>query len=382
MSFDCERDIGLTSDFQMLRSQFGVWAKIKRLPLQVTFELTPLCNLRCPMCYVRLDHCAMVQQGGKLHSAEEWLELGRQSAKLDTLFVTLTGGEPLLHPEFWDIYNGLTEMGMLVTILTNGCLIDEAVVEKLKANPPYNMKISIYGASNETYEKMCGVKDGFTRVDHAIDLLSEAGINFFCTSTVVNDNLHDLEAMYAYAAEKKIRFFHSTAVTLSARGALSDPLQVRTEVVNQRWSLNALERERHKCDLRPFAYCGSYGTSYFMTWHWRMGFCGFAPQPYVQVKDPAELETAWRALMEKTDSIKTPEECATCEDSEFCQRCPGLLSSESGDPGKVSETFCSIARDMHRLYNELKARDMAENPEKYADQASDPQDGEGQEEKR
>ena len=113
-----------------------------------------------------------------------------------------------------------------------------------------------------------------------------------------------------------------------------------------------------------------------------MGFCGFAPQPYVQVKDPAELETAWRALLEKTDSIKTPEECATCEDSEFCQRCPGLLSSESGDPGKVSETFCSLARDMHRLYNELKARDMAENPEKYANQASDPQDGEEQEEKR
>ena len=49
MSFDCERDIGLTSDFQVLRSQFGVWAKIKRMPLQVTFELTPLCNLRCPM---------------------------------------------------------------------------------------------------------------------------------------------------------------------------------------------------------------------------------------------------------------------------------------------------------------------------------------------
>jgi sulfatase maturation enzyme AslB (radical SAM superfamily) len=55
-------------------------------------------------------------------------------------------------------------------------------------------------------------------------------------------------------------------------------------------------------------------------------------------------------------AIKTPEECQTCEHVEFCRRCPGLLASESGDPEKVSKSFCSQAAEKHRIYNELKAK--------------------------
>ena len=115
MGFDCDQNLELSSDFGRLKSELGMWSRIRKFPLQAIFELTPLCNLRCPMCYVRLDKSHMALQG-KLHSAKEWLELARQSAEMGLLFVTVTGGEPLLHPEFWDIYNGLTEMGILVTI--------------------------------------------------------------------------------------------------------------------------------------------------------------------------------------------------------------------------------------------------------------------------
>jgi sulfatase maturation enzyme AslB (radical SAM superfamily) len=62
-------------------------------------------------------------------------------------------------------------------------------------------------------------------------------------------------------------------------------------------------------------------------------------------------------MLEKNDAIKTPAECADCPHVEFCKRCPGLLASESGDPEKVSETFCAVAADLHRLYDELKAKE-------------------------
>ena len=77
------------------------------------------------------------------------------------------------------------------------------------------------------------------------------------------------------------------------------------------------------------------------------------------------MPAAWKKMLEKAATIKTPEECATCEHASFCRRCPGLLASESGDPGKISETFCAIARDLHRLYDELKAQEgekADENP--------------------
>lgn len=366
MGFDCEQSLSLSGDFRRIQSELEMWAKIRRVPLHVVYELTPLCNLRCPMCYVRLDHRAMLQQG-KLHSAEEWLEIGRQSAEMGTLFVTLSGGEPLLHPGFWEIYNGLTEMGMMVTIFTNGCLIDEAVIERFKANPPYEIKVSIYGASDETYETMCGVKDGFTRVSRAIDLLKEAELNFYCTSTAVRENVHDLEAMYRFAYEKGVKFFHTSAVALSARGALSDPLSSRTTAREEGWSLKTLETQKHPCDLAPFAYCGAYGINYFMTWHWHLSYCAFAPKPYAQVGDPVDLASAWEKLLEQTDKIRVPEECVSCEHGEFCKRCPGLLASESGDPEKVCETFCETARVLHSMYDQMKAEEAA----KQAAQASE-----------
>ena len=366
MGFDCDQNLELSPDFSQLKKELGLWAKIRQFPLHATFELTPLCNLRCPMCYVRLDNRHMALQG-KLHSAKEWLELGRQSAEMGTLFVTLTGGEPFLHPEFWDIYNGLTEMGILVSVYSNGLLINEEIVEKLKANPPHNMKLSIYGASNETYEKMCGVKEGFTRVSHAIDLLNEAGLSFFCTTTVVHENLHDLDALYAFANKKGIKYLHTTAVALSARGAISDPLSSRTTATEEGWTLKALEKEKHAYHPAPFAYCGGFGVNYFMTWHWHLSFCAFPSTHYAQVEEPIDVPAAWKQMLEKASSIKTPEECATCEHAPFCKRCPGLLASESGDPGKISETFCTIARDLHRIYDELKAQadeKTDENPKK------------------
>lgn len=354
MSIDCEQNIAIAPDFKRLKSELTLWAKIKRFPLHATYELTPLCNLRCPMCYVRLDAKCMAGQGKQM-SAEEWLEIGRQTVEMGTLFVTLTGGEPLLHPQFWEIYNGLTELGLLVNINSNGCLINEEVVERFKNNPPHNLKISIYGASDETYEKMCGFKDGFTRVSHAIDLLKESGLTFFCTTTMVRENMQDIPALYRYAIEKRIKYFHTSAVTLSARGALSDPLQSRTTAAEEGWTLARLEKERRPRNLRPFVHCGGYGTSYFMTWHGHVQFCGFTNKPYAQVKMPGGLADAWTEMLEKSDAIKTPSECTDCPHAEFCKRCPGLLASESGDPEKVSETFCAIAADMHRLYDELKA---------------------------
>jgi radical SAM protein with 4Fe4S-binding SPASM domain len=109
-------------------------------------------------------------------------------------------------------------------------------------------------------------------------------------------------------------------------------------------------------DLRPFARCAGVNMTFFLTWHGHLGFCGFSPKPYVQIKFPLDFKSAWEQMLDQVAAIKTPEECQTCEHVEFCRRCPGLLASESGDPEKVSKSFCSQAAEKHRIYNELKAK--------------------------
>ena len=71
-------------------------------PINGSFELLPLCNMNCGMCYVRLSRPEMDLQG-HLHSAAEWISLARQMQKSGTLFLLLPGGEPLLFPDFCTI---------------------------------------------------------------------------------------------------------------------------------------------------------------------------------------------------------------------------------------------------------------------------------------
>lgn len=98
-------------------------AQLQR-PVNGTLELLPLCNMNCDMCYIRRDR-SEVESGGGLRTAEEWIELGEEMRKAGVLFLLLTGGEPLLFPDFQRLYLELKRMGMVFTINTNGTLLDE-----------------------------------------------------------------------------------------------------------------------------------------------------------------------------------------------------------------------------------------------------------------
>ena len=370
MSFGCECEIGIASSFAKMKQELGVWASFHDAPISGTLELTPYCNLNCPMCYVHLDPIRAAKQGKHL-TGKQWLEIVRQAKDMGTLIVTMTGGEPFMHPDFWEIYEGIVTMGVLPIIYTNGCLIDEKVVERLKQYPPHNMKISIYGASDATYETMCGVKNGFTKLSRAIDLLKEADIRFYATSTVVHENAHDLVAMYQFAAEKRIPFNHTFAVTGTVRDAISDPHSSRIGVNEMYFTLKGMEKEMRPATDRPFAFCTGYGTSFNVSWHGRLGYCTFATKPYVQLTEPLDFAKAWKEMLEKTKAITVPAECADCEWYMFCKRCPGLLCSESGEPDKVNPAFCKQAEEMYRIYLRLKAEEEAKAAEKTEEGAKD-----------
>ena len=124
-------------------------------PLSGTFELTPVCNMDCKMCYVRLSRQAQ-EAISPLRSGKEWLKLGQAAKDAGMLYLLLTGGEPLLHPDFREIMEGLHRTGLLITVNSNGTLIDENTVAWLKNAPPMRFNISLYGTSDTTYDRLCG----------------------------------------------------------------------------------------------------------------------------------------------------------------------------------------------------------------------------------
>ena len=336
--------------FELLRLE----AMKNRVPLSVTLELTPFCNFSCVMCYIRLDKEA-AQKQGRLLSADEWLEIARQSKETGVLNITLTGGEPFLHPEFRKIYSELNKMGFLISIMSNGSMIDEECMEFFRENGmPYRIKLTVYGASDETYMKTCKSPDGFTRISKAVDLLKEAGVPLIMTSTIVKENSEDLQKIYAFAREKGVPVQHTVSVINSSRGAVNsiEASRFALDDFSDELTLEELEKSKFPPTDSPFAWCRSFGNSLWITWHGKFQLCSFLSTPSVEYS--GSLKNDYEVLLKKLENLSNPRECADCGWKMFCQRCPGILCGESGHPEKINSSFCDMAKRLCELYKKRK----------------------------
>ena len=349
---DCQRLSG------NILEQVSGWAKKNFVPLNATFELTPFCNFRCVMCYVRLNKDEAERQG-KMLSADEWLGIARQARDMGTLYVTLTGGEPFLHPEFWKIYEELNKMGFLISILSNGYHIDESAIEKFREfGMPFMIKLTLYGASDETYRKVCGSSDGFTKISKAVELLVQEKVPLKMTSTIVRENAHDLQAIYAFAREKGIPMQHTVSVVRSSRNSENTTESSRFALSDfpEEITLEELEKSKFPPLESPFAWCASYGSSVWMTWHGHVQMCSFMSIP--EIVYSGDLASDYIRLHRELEKIKNPSECSECEWQEFCQRCPGVLCSESGHPEKTDAGLCDMAKRLYELYTQRKGEQI------------------------
>ena len=179
-------------------------ASVEKIPISGTFELSPICNFDCRMCYVRQTPEQVRNHPRKMRTLEQWKQLTDQAVEAGMLYLLLTGGEPFLWPDFWELYGYVSQKGLIISINTNGSLIDRKAVDRLKEMPPSRVNITLYGASNDTYERLCRNPKGFTMVDNAIAMLREAGIQVKLNCSLTPYNAQDLEKMVAYAEERKM----------------------------------------------------------------------------------------------------------------------------------------------------------------------------------
>ena len=145
------------------------------IPLGGTFELSPVCNFSCKMCYVRKTY-KEVEANTRKMKLDDWLRVAKEAKEAGLLYLLLTGGEPLLWPDFWTLYDELINMGFVLSINTNASLLDEQAIQRFKQRPPRKINITLYGANDETYQRLCGVREVFSKVDKAINGLREIGV--------------------------------------------------------------------------------------------------------------------------------------------------------------------------------------------------------------
>jgi len=169
-----------------------------RFPLTCQWELTCRCNLHCVMCYT--DCFNRPEQIRRELGTREILRIMDELAEAGTLELCLTGGEPLMRPDFFEIYTQAVRCGFLVTVFTNGTLISEDEADRFAAWPPQRMEISWHGVTRDTFERVTQSRGSYDRCLTAVRLLLERRIPLLLKTTALTVNQPEILAIKAFAA--------------------------------------------------------------------------------------------------------------------------------------------------------------------------------------
>lgn len=343
-------------------------ASLLGVPLSGSFELTPCCNMSCKMCYVRMTK-AEQEARAPLRTAQEWMELGRIAKEKGMLYLLLTGGEPFLRQDFREIFQGLHSLGLIISVNSNGTLIDEETVAWLRQTPPSRINITLYGASNETYDRLCGNPQGYIQVTKAIRLLRKAGISVKINCSLTPQNAADAEGIFAFAKQE--------GLMVQATSYMFPPLRRDEAMVgrNDRFTpeeasyhaarivrlMNGEDRflEQMKLGLPPVPAeteecpdvregesirCRAGKCSFWVTWTGMLLPCGMMPLQGAPDVFAEGFDKAWEFARQYAQSIRLPAKCAGCDARDNCKACAAMVYTETGNFNTVPHYRCTMTK--------------------------------------
>lgn len=184
------------------------------IPLFVYLELTYRCNWRCVFCYNQRHHDLEVL------TLAEWTRVLDGLRRLGTLTVTLTGGEPLLHPDFFAIVEAARQRAFAVRIFTNGSLVDGPAADHIAALAPLSVEMSLHGATPAVHDRTTGVDGSFEALWGSVDRLLRRGVRVLLKTPLTRHNHPELAALIALAAQRGIPLRVDPAILPRADGDL------------------------------------------------------------------------------------------------------------------------------------------------------------------
>lgn len=348
------------------------------IPLSGTFELTPLCNFSCRMCYVRKTAKEVRDSKRPMMTLDQWLTLAEEACDAGMLYLLLTGGEPTAWPDFWKLYEELIHMGLLVSINTNGSKLDDAAIQKLIQLPPRRVNLTLYGADDSTYENLCQVKNMFSKVDHSIHELLDAGIQVKLNCSLTPFNADDLEKLVAYAQERGLILDIATYMfpPLRRDESMVGSNERFTPEQAARYRLKAYQlqygEEKYISFLRSIQNgsvappgleegcvdpvdgkirCRAGKSSFWVTWDGWMTPCGMMTDPKMEIQD-RPFRDVWQEVMEASHRIELSGVCGKCPNMQLCHACAAMAQTETGRFSGIPSYLCETVKEMKQLAEE------------------------------
>lgn len=334
-----------------------IYATARNLtPLAVMCNLTYRCPLRCAHCYA-----TDFTPGAEELDLAAYRGLFDELAGLGTLFLTFSGGEPTLRPDFLDLLAAARGRHFAVRLFTGGTLIDEKFARAVGALHPLAVEISLHAATPRLHDEFVGQPGAWERTTAAARRLRRYGVNVTLKMNLLNFNHHEFPLVYELARDLGAEFRYSPYLSVTNAGG-TEPLALRMtdEQLREYFRtltglIPGLAADGDSCDeeiASPFRY-NARAVSCLA------GFNNCSVDPYGTVWPCVSLPIPWGNVREQSFAAiwegeeaarfrRLPEvlieECAGCELDRYCFRCPAFSLLEEGDLRLPSREHCRVAR--------------------------------------
>ncbi|MCU0606664.1 MAG: radical SAM protein [Candidatus Edwardsbacteria bacterium] len=345
-------------------------ARETRVPLAFELELTARCDNNCRHCYINLPAADASARAREL-TAAEIDGLARQAAALGSLWCLVTGGEPLLRPDFEEVYLALKRRGLLVSVFTNACLVDDRIVRLFQHYPPRDLEVTVYGVSRATYEAVTRVPGSFGRFIAGLGRLEQAGIRPRLKAMALRSNLHELPRIAAFCRrhtrdyfrfdpQLHLRYDRDRSRNREIAAQRLSPAEVVAVERADRSRRRALQRNCERLlprgnGGRGLFFCRAGLDSFTIGWDGSFKLCGALTDPACTCDlRNGTLQEAWSTFA-PTVRNKRPRDgrfknaCGACDLINLCLWCPAHAYLETGARDEPVDGFCEMATARQRL---------------------------------
>ena len=346
-----------------------LWDKLKekRGLIAFDYEITARCNLNCRHCYINLS---AGDRGAKMRelSLAEAGRISDEAVSLGAVWCLLSGGEPLLREDFPELYLLLKRKGLLLSIFTNATLVREEHVRLFREYPPREIEVTVYGATEATYDKVTRKPGAFRAFRKGLDLLLESGLKVRLKAMALRSNADELAAVASFCRERTkdffrfdpflhLRFDRDKARNEDIRSERLSPEEIVALEKSDGERFHALEANCDKLIVPEFEsltcghllHCGAGLRNFTLGYEgtFRLCFSLWHPDCVMNLRDTG-LRDAWENLVPRVRNMESGrkdflERCRVCPLVNLCLWCAAHAYLETGELDGPVDYFCRVA---------------------------------------
>ena len=341
-------------------------------------ELTSKCNERCVHCYIPHKY--------KLHNIDEKLyhEALKQASGMGVLALTLSGGEPMMHPKFKDLLKATKKYDFYINILSNLTLLDNDIIQIMRDGNVSSVQVSLYSMNPAHHDAITQLKGSFEKTKNSILKLIENDIPVHVSCPTMKGNKDDFGEVLKWCHEHKIRaqsdyimmaqYNHETG-NLANRLSVDETGKVITDIIEgdedykavvlspdfeKRCSMLEKNPERRLCGVGISTCCMVSNGNIYPCPGWQEMILGNLKETSLQEVWNNSEKIKWLRSLKKKDLGGG--ECLKCENSAFCSVCMVRNANESpsGNPLEINRHFCAIAAKNKQIVLDWRSKKLGD----------------------